>query len=364
MTKRIKKIGVLTGGGDCAGLNAVIRAVTKSAINQHGLEVFGIEDGFEGLLHNRMHPLGMEDVSNILTHGGTILGTNNKCNPARYHVEVDGQMQIQDLSEQVMGHIKSRSLDALIVIGGDGTMAVASNFARRGVNCIGVPKTIDNDLESCDVTFGFPTAYYVATEALDRIHTTAASHHRAMLVEVMGRNAGWIALYAGVASGADIILIPEIPFSIDKVCEKVTDRSRHGKRFSILCVAEGARPIDGEQVVARYDHTSADPVRLGGISRIVADQIEKMTGIETRTTILGHIQRGGSPIPQDRLLATAFGHAAITTLMAGKENRMVVMQGRNVTDISLYDVVDKQRLVPMDHPYIQAVRDMSISFGD
>jgi len=364
MSKKMNKIGVLTGGGDCAGLNAVIRAVTKSAIFRHSLEVVGIEDGFEGLVNNRMGLITTQDVSNILTLGGTILGTNNRCDPRRYPISTDGSVELCDVSDRVMAHIKDHRLDALIVIGGDGTMSVASNFVRRGVNCIGVPKTIDNDLTGCDITFGFPTACHVATSAIDRIHTTAASHHRAMLVEVMGRNAGWIALYSGVASGADIILLPEIPFDIDKVCRKVLDRSRHGKRFSIICVSEGARPVDGQQTVARHDPTSPDPIRLGGVSRLVADQIEKSTGIETRTTVLGHVQRGGSPIPADRLLATEFGHAAVTALMAGKRNRMIVMQGRTVTDIDILEVANKQRLVPMDHPFIQAARDMDTSFGD
>ncbi len=363
MTKKISRVGVLTGGGDCPGLNAVIRAVTKTAIFRYGLEVYGIEDGFQGLIENRMQILTAGAVSNILTLGGTILGTNNRCDPTRYPISVGGKTEIRDVSDRVIEHIQIRKLDALIVIGGDGTMAVASHFVRRGINCIGVPKTIDNDLEGSDITFGFPTARYVATMALDRIHTTAASHHRAMLVEVMGRNAGWIALHSGVASGADIILLPEIPFDIDVVCRKVVDRSEHGKRFSIICVSEGAKPIEGEQVVDRHDPLSPDPIRLGGISRVIADQIEQKTGIESRTTVLGHIQRGGTPVPEDRLLATEFGHAAITALMAGQQNRMVVMSGRTVTHIDLLNVAHKQRLVPLSHPFIQAAKDMDTSFG-
>ncbi len=361
---KTKRIGVLTGGGDCPGLNAVIRAVTKCAVFSHGLEVVGIEDGFQGLIERRVRTLTTDDVSNILTLGGTILGTNNRCDPKRYPVTIDGRVELQDTSEQVMAYIAELGLDALLVIGGDGTMSVASNFANRGVNCIGVPKTIDNDLEGSDVTFGFATACHVATEALDRIHTTAASHHRAMLVEVMGRNAGWIALHTGVAAGADIILLPEIPFDIDKICQKVVDRSRHGKRFSILCVSEGAKPIDGVQAVDRVDPLSPDPIRLGGISKVVADRIEKRTGLETRTTILGHVQRGGTPVPEDRLLATSFGHAAIAALMAGKKNRMVVMQGGRVTDIDIFKVANRQRQVPLDHPLILAARDIDTSFGD
>ena len=364
MADEIQRVGVLTGGGDCPGLNAVIRAVTKTALFRYQLEVFGIEDGFQGLIQNRLHPLTEQDVSNILTMGGTILGTNNRCDPKRYPVKTEAGTEFRDVSDRVMEHIEHRHLDALIVIGGDGTMAVANHFTRLGVNCIGVPKTIDNDLEGTDVTFGFATARYVATMALDRIHTTAASHHRAMLVEVMGRNAGWIALHAGVASGADVILLPEIPFDVDKICEKVTDRSRHGKRFSIICVSEGAKPVDGKQVVDRYDPTSPEPVRLGGVSKLVAQMIEEKTEIETRTTVLGHVQRGGSPVPEDRVLATEFGHAAVTALMDGKRNRMIVMKGRTVRDIDMEDVAGKQRLVALDHPLIHAARDVGTGFGD
>ncbi len=364
MPSSIHRIGILTGGGDCPGLNAVIRAVAKSAMGAHELEVFGIEDGFLGLVQNRMHPLRNEDVSNILTLGGTILGTNNKCDPTRYPVKKNGEVEFQDVTDRCLEHIGHRHLDAIVVIGGDGTMSAASNLVRHGINCMGVPKTIDNDLEGTDVTFGFATARYIATAALDRIHTTAASHHRVMIVEVMGRNAGWLALHSGVASGSDIILLPEIPFDIDKVCEKVQQRSRHGKRFSIVCVSEGAKPKGGEQVVDHYDPTSPDPIRLGGVSKVIADQIEQKTGIETRTTVLGHVQRGGTPVPEDRVLATEFGHAAVEALMAGKQNRLIVMKGRTVTDVDILTAANKQRLVPLDHPLIKAARDVGTGFGD
>ena len=361
----IKRIGVLTGGCDCPGLNAVIRAVTKTAIYRYGLEVFGIEDGFMGLVQNRIHPLKATDVSNILTLGGTILGTHNKCDPTRYPVtDSDGNTEFKDVSDRCMDHIKHHQLDAIIVIGGDGTMSGAANFVRKGVNCIGVPKTIDNDLEGTDVTFGFATACDVATDALDRIHTTAASHHRAMIVEVMGRNAGWLALHSGVASGSDIILLPEIPYDIDKVCEAVENRSKHGKRFSILCVSEGTKPLGGELVVDHVDPNSPDPIRLGGVGKVVADDIEKRTGIETRTTVLGHVQRGGTPVPQDRVLATEFGHAALQALMDGKENRLIVMQGRTVADVELLSAEGKQRKVQLDNSLLLAARDVGTSFGD
>jgi 6-phosphofructokinase 1 len=364
MPSSVKRIGILTGGGDCAGLNAVIRAVTKTAIRQHLLEVIGIADGFQGLAEDRMQLLTFDSVSNILTQGGTILGTNNKYNPSRVAVKEGGVIRHEDHMPRCMDNLARRGIDALIVIGGDGTMSCASLFVQRGINCIGVPKTIDNDLYGTDVTFGFQTAVHVATAALDRIHTTAASHHRAMVVELMGRNAGWITLHAGIASGSDVILLPEIPFDLNIVCDFVVSRARRGKRFSILAVAEGARPRGGQQVVAKMDPTSPDPIRLGGIGQQLAAGIEERTGIETRTTVLGHVQRGGSPVADDRVLATEFGHAAINLLMRGGEGRLVVMRGRTVTDIPLLEAAGRQRLVPLDDPKVIAARQIEACFGD
>jgi 6-phosphofructokinase 1 len=363
--KKIQRIGVMTAGGDCPGLNAVIRAVGKTALNCYGLEVMGIEDGFQGLIQNRLHPLTNESVSNILTLGGTILGTNNKADPRRYPIKANGNMEYRDVTDRCLEHIAHNHLDALIVIGGDGTMTVTSHFIQFGINCIGVPKTIDNDLYGTDVTFGFATAVSIATEALDRVHTTAASHHRVMVVEVMGRNAGWIALYSGVATGTDVILIPEIPYDLGKVCEFVVDRSRRGKRFSIICISEGARQKDGQQVVARVDPTSpGDPIRLGGIGQKLSTDIESATGIETRTVILGHVQRGGTPVAADRVLATEFGGMAIDLLMAGERNRLVVMKECAVTHIPLESAANKQRLVPLDLPLLKTARAVGTCFGD
>jgi len=361
---KINRIGVLTAGGDCPGLNAVIRAVAKTAIKKYNLEVMGIEDGFLGLIQNRMRLLNHESVSNILTLGGTILGTNNKIAPRKYPVKVDDSIEFQDVTDRCLEHIEQNYLDALVVIGGDGSMSIAADFVRLGINCIGVPKTIDNDLYGTDVTFGFATAVSIATDALDRVHTTAASHHRVMVIEVMGRNAGWIALHAGLASGSDIILLPEIPFDIEKICECVIHRSKIGARFSIVCVSEGARYREGEQVVNRFDPTSPDPVRLGGIGQKVADDIEARTGIETRPITLGHIQRGGTPVAVDRVLATEFGNAAIELLMEGERSRLVVMKGRTVSNIPLEEAENKQRLVPLDHPLIRAARNVGTCFGD
>lgn len=364
LVNKIHRIGILTAGGDCPGLNAVIRAVAKTALAKYRLEVMGIEDGFLGLIQNRTRFLDNESVSNILTLGGTILGTNNKTAPRKYPVNVDGAIEYRDVTDRCLDHIAHNNLDALVVIGGDGSMSIASDFIRLGINCIGVPKTIDNDLYGTDVTFGFATAVSIATEALDRLHTTAASHHRVMVMEVMGRNAGWIALHSGVASGSDVILLPEIPFDMDILCDYVTNRSKRGKRFSIVCVAEGARYKGGEQVVTRIDPTRPDPIRLGGIGHKVAEEIEQKTDIETRPITLGHIQRGGTPVPADRVLATEFGNKAIELLMEGESSRLVVMKGRTVTHIPLEEAENKQRLVPVDHPLIQAARNVGTCFGD
>jgi phosphofructokinase-like protein len=361
---KIQRIGVMTSGGDCPGLNAVIRAVAKTALSQYHIEVIGIEDGFLGLIQNRMHALSNESVSNILTLGGTILGTNNRVDPRKYPVKINGSTEMRDVTDRCLEHIAHANLDAIVVIGGDGSMTMASRFVKYGINWIGVPKTIDNDLYGTDVTFGFATATSIATDALDRVHTTAASHHRVMVVEVMGRNAGWIALHAGVASGTDVILIPEIPYSIEKVCEYVVGRSKRGKRFSIICISEGARPKDGQQVVNRVDPTSPDPIRLGGIGQKIAAEIETATGIETRTVILGHVQRGGTPVPADRVLATEFGGTAVDILMAGERNRLVVMQGRTVTHIPIEEAAGKQRLIPLDNPLLRTARAIGTCFGD
>ncbi len=365
-SRGIHRIGVLTGGGDCPGLNAVIRAVTKSAIMNYGLEVYGIEDGFLGLVQNRIHPLTTSNVSNILAAGGTILGSSNKCDPIQYvtGMDDDGKPITRDVTDRCIDHIHHHKLDAIVVIGGDGTMSGAANFVKHGVNCIGVPKTIDNDLEGTEITFGFSTAVHVASNALDRVHTTAASHHRAMVVEVMGRNAGWIALHAGMASGADLILIPEIPFDWEIVCQFVAHRARHGKRFSLLCVSEGAMPEGGSQTVDKIDPTSPDPIKLGGVGKYIADEIAKRSGIETRTTVLGHVQRGGTPVAADRILGTQFGYHAVELLMAGAQSRLVVMQGNEIKDVDILSAADKQRCVSPNHPLVEAARAVGTCFGD
>ncbi len=360
----IARIGLLTGGGDCPGLNAVIRAVTKSAMHRHKVEVVGVEDGYLGLIQNRMRHMNWGDVSNILTLGGTILGTSNQANPEHYAVKKNGHTEFADVTDRVLEHISANHLDALVCIGGDGTMTGAANLVRHGVNCIGVPKTIDNDLEGCDQTFGFDTAVNTAAECLDKIHSTAMSHHRAMVVEVMGRNAGWLALHAGVASGSDVILIPEIDYDMEKICELLIYRSRSGKRFSIICVSEGAKPKGGELTIHRRVETSPDPIRLGGIGNKLAADIEAATGLETRATILGHIQRGGTPTPFDRVLATSFGYHALDILMQGATGKLVVWRNGALDSVDITSVAGKQRKVPLTAPLLKAARAVGTVFGD
>ncbi|MCK6484426.1 MAG: 6-phosphofructokinase [Phycisphaerae bacterium] len=362
----LRRIGILTGGGDCPGLNAVIRAVTKAAILRYGWEVWGIEDGFLGLIRNRMHRLSMADVSNILTRGGTILGTSNKADPSRFAVGTapDGKPVFEDVTNRVVEHVAERGLDAVVVIGGDGTMSGTARLIQHGVHCVGVPKTIDNDLMSTELTFGFLTAVETATEALDRIHTTASSHHRVMLVEIMGRNAGWLTLHSGMASGADVILIPEIPYDLNVVCDYCLRRSREGKSFTIIAVSEGARARGGKPVVDRVVHDSPDPIRLGGVSEVLCEQIAQRTHLETRATILGHVQRGGTPCAADRVLATEFGLAATRLLAEGRLNRLVAMCNGRITDVEIADVADKQRTVPPDHPLLDAARAIGLCLGE
>ncbi|OGD39918.1 MAG: 6-phosphofructokinase, partial [Candidatus Aminicenantes bacterium RBG_19FT_COMBO_58_17] len=276
------RIAILTGGGDCPGINAVIRAVAKKAILEYRMEIMGVEDGYEGLIHNRRRKLHYDDVSGILTVGGTILGASKISNPYRYAVKIGRRIAFKDVSKRAIRNARAWEIDALVCIGGDGTLGIAHRLMKDGVPVVGVPKTIDNDLRGTDVTFGFDTAVAIATEAVDRLHTTAQSHHRIMIVEVMGHRAGWIALYAGVAGGGDIILIPEIPYDIDAVAAKVKERNRKGRRFSLVVVAEGAKPMGGDIVVKRIDQKSADPVRLGGVGFVLQDQLERATGMEAR----------------------------------------------------------------------------------
>lgn len=365
MTFQTRRIGVLTGGGDCPGLNGVIRAVTKTAQNAHGATVIGIEDGFEGLVEGRMRELSHQEVSGILGLGGTILGSSSKGDPWHYPVEVaQRRIETQDLSYRALRNVERWGLDALIAIGGDGTMHIARRMMEAGVNVIGVPKTIDNDVPGTDVTFGFDTAATVVCGAIDRLATTASSHHRVMVVEVMGRYAGWIALMGGIAGGADVILIPEIPFSWAPVFDKVHERQSLHKRFTIVCVAEGARLPDGSEVVAGVDPKRTDPKRLGGIGAVIARAIEAGTGHETRATVLGHLQRGGAPTVADRVLATGFGTAAAHCAARGEFGVMVAARDGTIRPVPIAEATAAQRLVAPDHHLVAAARSVGTCFGD
>jgi ATP-dependent phosphofructokinase / diphosphate-dependent phosphofructokinase len=359
-----QRLAILTGGGDCPGLNAVIRAVAKTAILEHGAEVIGIEDGFEGLAEDRMRPLDYLAVSGILTLGGTILGASNRANPFSYPVESDGKVRFEDVSQRVAATFHSIHADALVVIGGDGSLTIASKLCGMGVACVGVPKTIDNDLFGTDQTFGFDSALVTTTDAADKLHTTAQAHHRVMILEVMGRNAGWLALGTGVAGGGDIILIPEIPYRLEAVRDYILKRRSAGKRFSIVVVAEGAKPLGGHVVELRRVADGSEPVRLGGIGNILRDDIEAATGIETRATILGHLQRGGSPSPFDRILASRLGREAAKLALSGRTGFMAGLRGTEIVAVPLEQIAGKQRLVEPNHHLLQTARSVGTCFGD
>jgi len=359
-----KRIGILTGGGDCPGLNAVIRAVVKTAIKNYGMAVVGFLDGFEGLVEKRFINLTNDVVSGILTRGGTILGTSNRADPFWYPSLEGGKYEYRDRSDQALKTLDELGLEALVCIGGDGTMVVSQKLAQRNVPIVGIPKTIDNDLVGTDVTFGFDSALTTATEAIDKIHTTAQSHHRVMVIEVMGRYAGWLALCSGIAGGGDIILIPEIPYDIESICNAIKERKYQGRYFSILVVGEGAKPKGGEMVVKKRIAGSPEPLRLGGISHKVADEIEDKIQVETRVTILGHLLRGGVPSPADRLLASRFGVSAAEQVAKRNFGQMVALRGDEIITIPIKDVAGKTRTVPLDHPYLMMARSLGTCLGD
>ncbi len=360
----IKRIGVLTGGGDCPGINAVIRAVVKTGLHDYGFEAVGILDGYEGLIQNRMIELAYEDVSGILTVGGTILGTSNTAHPFEY-VEHGGESKdARDVSDRCVENFEEAGLDVLFCIGGDGTLSIAHQLGQKGLPVVGVPKTIDNDLWGTDVTFGFDTAVQIVAEAIDRLHTTAMSHHRAMVIETMGRYAGWLALTGGVAGGGDIILIPEIPYSMEVVCDAVEGRSRRGRRFSIIVAAEGVKRPGGDYVVRQRVEESHEKIRLGGVGIWLAHELEERSGVESRAVVLGHVQRGGSPTAFDRVLATRLGREAVVQATQGRFDVMVGVQGEDIVPVPLADVAGRQRLVTPDSQVLQAARSVGTCFGD
>jgi len=362
--KPIQRIGILTGGGDAPGLNAVVRGVVKSALHSHGWQVFGFFDAFRGLVTGKGKWLSWDDVSGILTQGGTILGTTNRDNPFDYVDDHHYPDRRRDASGDVVRNYHRLKLDALVAVGGDGTLKCSYQMSKLGLRIVGVPKTIDNDVRGTEVTFGFNTAMTTATEAVDKLHTTAFSHHRVMLLELMGRNAGWLALGAGIAGGGDVILIPEIPYRLENVCKAIRARERRGRHFSIVVVSEGARPVGGDVVIRQTVAGSPETVRLGGISAVLARQIEEATGIETRYTILGHLQRGGAPSPFDRYLATEFATSAVELLAQGRFNRMVCIQQGRISSVPLSVPGKGSRQVEPDSHAIRMARSLGVSFGD
>jgi phosphofructokinase-like protein len=356
------KIAVNTGGGDAPGLNAVIRGVVLAAYHKRW-EVYGIKYGYRGLIDTKqivhLTPESVLDITNI---GGTILGTAVRGDPFRYPIEkADGTVVEMDISDKVFSNFKALGFDVIIAIGGDGSLSIANKFLKKGIPIVGIPKTIDNDIHATAVTFGFDTAVSTATEAIDKLHTTAKSQDRVMVVEVMGRNVGWIALHSGVSGSADVILIPEIPFNIEKVCQKIKQLELIGQNYAIVVVAEGAKPVGGEVTIIEK---TPEGVRLGGIGQKVADEIEKRTGKETRSMVLGHIQRGGAPTTFDRLLCLRFGTAAIRLVEAGKFGYMVALHPPDISAVPIEEAIGKMKSVPLDSDVILTARSLGISFGD
>jgi ATP-dependent phosphofructokinase / diphosphate-dependent phosphofructokinase len=351
----IRCIGICTGGGDAPGLNAVIRAAVKAAILKYNWRVIGIPDGFDGLIWpEKSRPLTLDDVSGILPRGGTILGTTNRGNPFHYCTVENGAEVVRDISDEVIANSRKLGIDAVISIGGDGSQTIALQLFKKGMNIVGVPKTIDNDLSATEVTFGFDTALVTATDAVDKIHTTAEAHHRIMVVEVMGRDAGWIALEAGIAGGAHVILIPEIPFTIDKICELVALRESYGKRFTIIVVAEGIKMPSEWQ-----EHR-----RTGAVANRIGDAVSRGAKKDVRVSVLGHIQRGGSPTPFDRILATRFGVAAVELIAQGGFGKMVCLHKTQIDAVSIADAIGQLKTVDPHGQIVNTARAIGISFGD
>lgn len=357
-----KRIGIVTGGGDAPGLNAVIRAVVKTAVSEFDMSVIGIEDGYEGLLgQKKIRELTAADVRGLLPRGGTILGTRNRGKFSERNSE-GVAVNPEAVYDEALGNLEELGIEGLVVVGGEGTLTIAAEFSRLGFPVLGVPKTIDNDLACTELTFGFATALDIATEALDRLHTTAESHDRVMILEVMGRHAGWIALHSGIAGGADVILIPEIPFSMRSVADKVAAREEAGSKFSIMVVAEGAREIDHELIYQDRGDAYYAP-RLGGIGVYCRDQLEKLTGKETRCVVLGHLQRGGRPNAFDRMLATSFGACAVRAFAHGEKGVMVALQAADVVTVPISEAITNTKTIPPNGQMVRTARDTGISFG-
>lgn len=370
MENKVKRIALLTGGGDCPGLNAVIRAITKTAILKYGWEVIGYVFGYRGLYNNNFVELTLDKVENIYKEGGTILYSSNKDNLFDYLVEENGVKVKKDVSDVGVENLKKDGVDVLVVLGGDGTLTSARDFARKGVNVIGVPKTMDNDLSATDVTYGFTSAYTVGTEFIDRLNTTAKSHHRVICCELMGRDAGWISLYAGLAGNASVILIPEIPFTIENIAKKVAERDAQGYPYTVVAVAEGAKYADGTKVIGKIVEDSPDPIRYSGLAAKVADDLEKaIPNHEVRSVNPGHIIRGGDITPYDRILSMRFGVKACEMIAEGLYGNMATLKGEEMSYVSLEEVIGaakigKQKHVDPNGELVRAAKAMGISFGD
>jgi len=359
----VKRIGVMTSGGDCPGLNTAIRAVVKSAINNYGYEVIGFRDGYRGLVENRFIKLKLSDVSGILDKGGTILGTINRYNPFAITVDKDGEKTVRDMSDRIVDTLKLHGIDCLVVIGGDATINYANRLIEeKGIPVVAIPKTIENDIYGTDMSFGFMTAVNTATYAIDKLHSTAESHHRVMILEVMGRVSGWVALEAGIAGGADVILIPEIPYDIGKVARAIFERRNAGKSFSIIVMSAGARPKD---ITVENDTSGGDDSLLfEGSSAFLAKELERLTSLETRITVLGYLQRGGEPSPYDRILATRFGVSAVNIINKGEFSRMVCVDHEQIKSIPIKEVAGRIRTIQIDGEMVQIARNMGVAFGD
>lgn len=360
MATEIHTIGVCNGGGDCPGLNAVIRAVVRAAILQYGWRVIGVTNGFNGLIWPEQSvELTLESISGILSRGGTILGTTNRGNPFAFEGEENGRIITHDFSARCLENMNWLGIDAMVVIGGDGTLRIAHDFLKLGMKVVGVPKTIDNDLSATEVTFGFDTALHVATDAIDRLHTTAESHHRVMVIEVMGREAGWIALHSGLAGGADVILIPEIPFTIETVCEAIRQREASGQAFCLVVVAEGVKLPEKDALGKPM------PAPLPGqVGNLIGNAIREYLKKEVRVTVLGHVQRGGSPSPFDRILSTRFGVSAVELVARGEFGRMVCLRAGKIESVAIADAIGVPKLVDASGDHVRAARAIGTTFGD
>ncbi|HHW49315.1 MAG TPA: 6-phosphofructokinase [Clostridiaceae bacterium] len=360
----IKTIGVLTGGGDSPGLNAVLRAVVKTAMIKYWYNVIGFKNGYKGLVLSNFIKFKPDDVSGILDKGGTILGTSEEVDPFNFMLEKDGQVEYRDMSNRAIENVKMFGIDCMVIIGGGKTIKSAWELSKKGLNVIGVPKTIDNELPATEMSIGFMTAVETATDAIDKLHSTAESNHRVIILEVMGKEAGWIAIEAGIAGGADVILIPEIPYDINRVAQKIMERKNVGKHFSIVVVAEGAKPKEDKTTPGGISDESVDLYCTAGIGNKLAVELERITGIDTKVTVLGYLQRGGRPVPYDRILSTRYGVAAVEMAREGKFGVMVSLKGNEITYVPLEEAVKCFKTVPPQGELVNIARSVGVSFGD